>query len=122
MEFAGKMTHSMRLFLPRGPVPDSLSGGEPLLPMHYRLIVILAIVCFAFGGGGCASKSGDYEEVLMPLQTGSVLQRRVLVKTDRRTKPKKTKKKPAASPKPETEPQETPAPQEESTPPPERFR
>lgn len=100
--------------------------------MHCRLIAIFAILCFAFGGGGCASKSrADYEEVLMPLQTGSVIQRRVQVKTDREVKPPKekaTKEKPAketkkpAPPKPEAEPEETPAPQEESTPPPERFR
>jgi hypothetical protein len=104
--------------------------------MHCRLLAILAILSFAFGGGGCASKSKqDYEEVLMPLQTGSVLQRRVLVKSEHRTKRKtepKKKKKPAepkpAEPKPELEPEPeakpegtpraTPTPAEET----ERFR
>jgi hypothetical protein len=95
--------------------------------MQCRLIAILAILCFAFGGGGCASKSNkDYEEILMPLQTGSVLQRRVLVKKEMETKPtKKKKKKPSSpTPKPEAEPAVTPAPEEESTPAPEpeRFR
>ena len=110
--------------------------------MPSRLLVILAILSFAFGGDGCASKSKqDYDEVLMPLQTGSVIQRRVQVKTDSQTKPKtepKKKKKPAA-PKPEPEadaepdepeakpeakakPRPTPTPTEEATPPTERFR
>lgn len=90
--------------------------------MHHRLLAILAILCFAFGGGGCASKSNkDYEEVRMPLQTGSTLQRRMYVRTSGPTK-KKPKKKAPSSPKPEAEPSATPAPEEESTPPPERFR
>jgi hypothetical protein len=99
--------------------------------MHCRLLAILAILSFAFEGGGCASKSKqNYDEVLMPLQTGSVIQRRVQVKTDYQTKPKapaKKKKKPSP-PKPEAEaeaeatPRPAPTPEEESTPPPERFR
>jgi hypothetical protein len=90
--------------------------------MHHRSIAILAAVCVACGGGGCASKSNrNYEEVLMPLQTGSVLHRRVLVRTEREKNPKKKKKK-EASPKPAAEPSATPAPEEESTPPPDRFR
>ena len=90
--------------------------------MHHRSIAILAILCFAFGGGGCASKSNkDYDEVVMPLQTGSVLQRRTYVPhSDTKKKPKK---KHAPAPKPEAEPAETPpAPEEEGTPPPDRFR
>jgi hypothetical protein len=90
--------------------------------MHHRLIAILAILCFAFGGGGCASKSNkEYDEVLMPLQTGSTLQRRVYVPHSENTK-KKPKKKRPSSPKPETEPTETPPTEEEATPPPDRFR
>jgi hypothetical protein len=90
--------------------------------MHHRSIAILVILCFAFGGGGCASKSNkDYDEVLMPLQTGSLLQRRMLVARSAETK-KKPKKKQAKSPKPEAEPAETPPAEEEATPPPERFR
>ncbi len=91
--------------------------------MHHRSIAILAIVCVACGGGGCASKSNqNYEEVLMPLQTGSVLQRRVLVRTEREKNSKKKKKKETSTPKPETKPSTTPTPEEESTPPPDRFR
>jgi hypothetical protein len=93
--------------------------------MDHRPIAILAIVCLALGSGGCASKSNrDYEEVLMPLQTGSVLHRKMLVRTG--PKKSKTKKKPAAKPsskpKEEAEPSPTPKPEEESTPAPERFR
>ncbi|PZR76579.1 MAG: hypothetical protein DLM73_02205 [Chthoniobacterales bacterium] len=87
--------------------------------MHHRTIAILAILFFAFGEGGCASKSNkDYEEVLMPLQTGSVLHRRVLVPAGPKKKPKQTKK----HSKPETEPAEKTPAEEENTPPPERFR
>jgi hypothetical protein len=96
--------------------------------MHRPLIATLVILCFAFGEGGCASKSNkDYDEILMPAQTGSVLQRRVqLPKIESREKPEPTKKKKPSSskpkPKPEEEPSATPEPQEESTPPADRFR
>jgi hypothetical protein len=91
--------------------------------MHHRSIAILAIVFIAFGGGGCATKSrGDYEEVLMPMQTGSTLQRRVWVRTGPEKSSKKKKKKDAPKSKPKAEPSATPAPEEESTPPVERFR
>lgn len=100
--------------------------------MYRCLLTIFAILCVAFGGGGCASNSkGDYEEILMPLQTGSAIQRRVQVKSDRKPKPttKPTKEKSTKKPappklesEPEPEPTATPPPQEESTPPPERFR
>lgn len=90
----------------------------------YRIAALFVVCCFAFGGWSCASKSkSDYEEVLMPLQTGSVLHRRVEVKATEEKKQKtKPKKKPAAAPKPEEKPSATPAPEEESTPPPDRFR
>jgi hypothetical protein len=96
--------------------------------MHRRLIAILAALCFAFGGAGCSSKSNkDYDEILMPAQTGSVLQRRVQVKKiESREKPEAKKKKKASAPKPkseaEAEASATPAPEEESTPPADRFR
>jgi hypothetical protein len=92
--------------------------------MHHRSIAILAAVFVAFGGGGCASKSNQqYEEVLMPLQTGSTLQRRILVRTDKSPKKKKKKeKKETSTSKPKAEPSATPAPEEESTPPVDRFR
>jgi hypothetical protein len=90
--------------------------------MHHRLLAILAILCFAFGGGGCASKSRkEYDEVRMPLRTGSYLQRHLFVRHSGETK-KKPKKKAPSAPKPEAEASATLAPEEESTPPPERFR
>ncbi|HEV2803363.1 MAG TPA: hypothetical protein VGW57_00400 [Chthoniobacterales bacterium] len=97
--------------------------------MQLRLLAILLVLGLALGAGGCASHSNkDYDEVLMPLQTGSVLQRRVQVKADHQSKPKKKKdekkkdeKKKA--PKPDAEAGETPAPEDEATPPPaDRFR
>jgi hypothetical protein len=105
--------------------------------MHHRSIAILAILCFAFGGAGCESLFGNtkpksstkkkkkhYQEAVMPLQTGSTLQRRTYVEQEPETEPKKKpKKKEPSAPKPEAEPAETPpAPEEESTPPPDRFR
>jgi hypothetical protein len=88
--------------------------------MHYRLIAVLTIACLALGWGGCSTKwNRNSEEVLMPLQTGSVLHRRVRVPTEREKA--KTKKKKETS-KPKAEPSATPTPEEESTPPPDRFR
>lgn len=97
--------------------------------MQLRLLAILLVLGLALGAGGCASNSNkDYEEVLMPLQTGSVLQRHVQVKADHQSKSKKKKdekkkdeKKKA--PKPDAEPDTTPAAEDEATPPPaDRFR
>jgi hypothetical protein len=91
--------------------------------MHHRLIAIFAILSVALGGGGCASKSKRYEQVLMPRQTGSTLQRRVFVESTRDQKKKRPEKKKAPStPKPETEAAETPPTPEEEAPPPERYR
>ena len=110
--------------------------------MHHRLIAILAIFCFAFGGAGCESlfppskpkaskkkKQKQYQEVVMPLQTGSTLQRRTYVERGPDSEPKKKSKKkesptPTPKPKPEAEPSATPPPTEEETPAPtpERFR
>jgi len=97
--------------------------------MHRRLIAILAVTCFAFGGAGCAWKSNkDYDEMLMPAQTGSVLRRPVRVKKiepEEKPKKKKDKEKPSSpKPKPDEEPsaEATPKPEPESTPPTERFR
>jgi hypothetical protein len=93
--------------------------------MLHRAIALLAVVCLALGAAGCASKSNkDYDEVLMPLQTGSTLQRRVYVPRgpESKTKKKKKEKDRDKARKPEAEPSATPAPEEESTPPPDRFR
>lgn len=67
----------------------------------------------------------NYQEVLMPLQTGSVLHRRTYIPNGPEQKKKSTKKETKASkPKPDdAEPSPTPTPEEESTPPPsDRFR
>jgi hypothetical protein len=97
--------------------------------MYHRLIALLAVIGFALGGAGCGSwkitridnpeAKQDYQEVLMPLQTGSVLHRRAYVQRGPETKKTSTKNK-KKSPKPEAEP--SPTPEEESTPPADRFR
>ena len=99
--------------------------------MHYRPIAVMALLCFALGGSGCGSwkitriespeSKKDYQEVLMPLQTGSVLHRRTYVLRGPETKKSSTKKKKSTSTA-EAEPSPTPAPEEESTPAPGRFR
>lgn len=112
--------------------------------MHHRLIAIFALVCFALAGAGCESlfqpskprsprkkkparERKQYEAVVMPLQTGSTLQRRMFVEKKSDEEPerkKKSKKKESAKPKPEAEPSDTPPPAIEPTPEPtpERFR
>ena len=60
--------------------------------MHHRSIAVFVIACVALVGGGCAHNSNrDYEEVLMPLQTGSVLHRRVMMPAEHEKKTKKKK-------------------------------
>ena len=96
--------------------------------MDHRLFAFLAIACFALEGAGCASESqrARREQVLMPLQTGSTIQRRVMV--ERQSATKKSKKKKETKETKRTSPTPTPAPtpepspqaQEESTP--DRFR
>jgi len=100
--------------------------------MSRRSLAILAVLSLALNVGGCRSSANkDYEEVLMPKQTGSVLQRRVQVAggPEKKTTKKKTektekkeKKETEKPPKSEAEPSATPTPPEESTPAPERFR
>lgn len=110
--------------------------------MDHRLFAVLVIVGFALGGAGCASKEqiANREEILMPLQTGSTLQRRVLVEKEgapKKSKKKKEKKekqepkekeeakRPTPTPKPTPAPEPEPSsqqPVEESTPPPDRYR
>jgi hypothetical protein len=107
--------------------------------MDHRLFAVLAIICFALGGAGCASESAiaNREEIMMPLQTGSVIQRRVMVEKEGATKkPKKKKKKekdekkekeakrtsPTPTPAPEVTEPSPPKPEPESTAPPDRYR
>jgi hypothetical protein len=94
--------------------------------MDHRLFAVLAIICFALEGAGCASESqrARREEIVMPLQTGSTIQRRVMV--EREGPPKKSKKKKESkptTPKPTPTPAPEPSPQaEEETAQPDRFR
>jgi hypothetical protein len=92
--------------------------------MDKRFLTFLALACFALADAGCASKDVEYE--LMPLQTGSVLQRRVVVSKPstekKKTKKKKDKKPASTKATPTPEPERSPKPEEESTPQPERFR
>lgn len=115
--------------------------------MDHRLFAILAVVCFAWEGAGCASRSARErrDEIMMPLQTGSTLHRRVVIDTGVTQEPKKKiskrdstrrrapepdlspspkpKPKPSPKPKPESEAGPVPTPSEEETPaPPDRFR
>ena len=100
--------------------------------MHYRSLSLLAVICLAVALAGCESMwtsstkqtKKDYQEVLMPLQTGSVLHRRAYVPRGPEEKKKSKKKETKATkPKPEDEASPTPTPEEESSPPPaDRFR
>jgi hypothetical protein len=137
-----KWSGAGRLFLRNARVPDSLSAEGTTMSMHRRFIALFALACFALSAAGCESlwkdPSGkhpkkkstskkEYKEVLMPLQTGSTLQRRTYVpvgpESDSTPAKKKKKEKEAVAPKPDAEPSATPIPAEESTPAPaERFR
>lgn len=94
--------------------------------MDHRLFAVLVIVCFALEGAGCASEAqrASREEILMPRQTGSTLQRRVMVKSESATKKSKKKKESKrTTPKPTPAPEVTEEPTEEATPAaPDRFR
>ena len=97
--------------------------------MYHRSFSLLTVITLAFATEGCESlwtssankTKKQYEEVVMPLQTGSRLNRRTYVSTGPQEK-KKSKKKETKVPKPEAEPSTTPNAEEESTPPPDRFR
>ena len=97
--------------------------------MDHRLFAVLAIICFALGGAGCASESQRErrEEIVMPMQTGSTIQRRVMVEREAPTKKKKEKKEKKetkrTTPKPTPTPEPEPSPKvEEETAQPDRFR
>lgn len=94
--------------------------------MDHRLFAVLAVVCLALEGAGCASESQreSREEILMPLQTGSTLRRSVIM--EKKAPAKKSKKKKESTrtaPKPASTPEPEPSPQaEEETAQPDRFR
>jgi hypothetical protein len=104
--------------------------------MDHRLFAVLVIVGFALQGAGCASESqrARREEILMPIQTGSTFQRRVVIDTGvakkstkkkkkekEKDKEKESKRNSPKSPAPTPEPS-PPKPEDESTAPPDRFR
>jgi len=96
--------------------------------MYHRFCAIFIVVCFAAATAGCASKSQrNREVVLLPLQTGSNINRRVVVDDESSLKKivereskrpskkkKKTEEREVAPAEPE-QPEETPTP-------PEKFR
>ena len=92
--------------------------------MDHRLFAVLAIVSLALEGAGCASESqrARREEILMPVQTGSTLQRRAMVERQSPTKKSKKKKESKrTTPTPTPTPESSPQPEEETASP-ERFR
>lgn len=123
--------------------------------MNCRLIAILSIVCLALAEGGCASKTWSHKQpkhkpekhsqaghsqvVLLPAQTGSNLNRRIVVDDESSLKPmiqpeskppakkhvmtERTKAKRAEAEKPE-KPEKRKRPQEPEEPStePDRFR
>lgn len=96
--------------------------------MYHRFCAIFIVVCFAVAAAGCASKSQrNREEVLLPLQTGSTLHRRVVVddessfKQIKRRESKRDSKKRVKKERTEVAPAEPDQPEETPTPP-EKFR
>ncbi len=95
--------------------------------MYHRFCALFIVVCFAVAAAGCASKSQrDKEEVLLPLQTGSSLHRRIVVddessfkKVERESK--RSSKKRKKTEKTEVAPTEPEKPEETASPP-EKFR
>lgn len=122
--------------------------------MNNRVSAVLIVVCLALAGGGCESMPWNHktqkakpqkhktqkhkatthtQEVVLPRQTGSNLERRVIVDvessvtkpTEPESKPpakKRVKKEPAAPERDEPEKPKKPEKPEETPPPPERFR
>lgn len=108
--------------------------------MGYRFSVILCIMCLALGGLSCASQPQEAhpkvtkrKEIVMPLQTGSTLHRRIIVadeyvttaKPSKKNKDKKEPKKHESrrkSPKPTPTPEKAKQSEEEPLPLPDRFR
>jgi hypothetical protein len=111
MDISGCSCPSARILIP-SPAED--------FNMDHRLFAVLVIICFALEGAGCASESqrARREEILMPMQTGSTLQRRVMTESGSVPKEPKKKESKRTSPKPPV-PEVT---EEESPAVPDRFR
>jgi hypothetical protein len=111
--------------------------------MNNRLFAILIVACLALAGSGCASRAKrhrpaqrhrqaqrDRQEVLLPRQTGSNLDRRITVDDESSfKKPIQPESKPPSKKRVKTErtvPEKAKEPKpdqpEETTPPPDRFR
>lgn len=96
--------------------------------MYHRSCAIFIVVCFALEAAGCASESQrNREEVLLPLQTGSTLHRRVIVddessfKDIKRRESKRDSKKKKKTEQTEVVTTEPEQPEETPTPP-DKFR
>jgi hypothetical protein len=100
--------------------------------MNNRFFATLIVVCLALAVGGCASEAQkNREEVLLPRQTGSNLNRRIVVDNEssfkekkKQSKSKRPAKKSAKTERTEPEKAKEPKPDqpEETTAPPDRFR
>ncbi len=96
--------------------------------MDHRLFATLIVVCLAVAGAGCASEAQRHrQEVLLPRQTGSNLDRRITVDDESSVKPTKRRESKRPSKKhvktERTEPVRAQPEQPEETPtPPDRFR
>jgi lipoprotein NlpI len=101
--------------------------------MNNRWFAILIVVCLAMAEAGCASEAQrrrNKEEILLPRQTGSNLDRRIIIDSDsnlkvtKRTESKRSSRKRVKTERSErTEPVRTEPEKPEETPtPPDRFR
>jgi hypothetical protein len=96
--------------------------------MNNRLLASLIVVCLAVAGAGCASEAQRHrQEVLLPRQTGSNLNRRITVDDESSFKQMKQPESKLPSKKrvktERTEPERAkPEQPEETTTPPDRFR
>ena len=95
--------------------------------MNNRLFATLIAVCLAVAGAGCTSQGERRgQEVLLPRQTGSNLNRRITLDDESSLRPVKRSesKRPAKKrvKTEQTEPARAQPEQPEETPPPDRFR
>jgi len=108
--------------------------------MSHQIWVLLFVIWIALGAAGCSSQpqsqSGNRKEIVLPLQTGSTLHRRIVVpanpeeatgssrKKKKESSAKKAKKDESErnSPTPTPSPAKPKPPVEEPGPTPERFR
>jgi hypothetical protein len=90
--------------------------------MNHRLFAILIVVCLAVAEAGCASEAQrerNRREMLLPRQTGSNLDRHIIVSETSQTKKKKKRREPKRDSSKPPAPERT---EEASPTPPDRFR